>query len=133
MAEAPLQVFGLQGQGDAIFWGLSSIELTMHFTLSRLASMGHQRQLSIQTLKVLRPFLADPRKELSGAEIIRASGLASGTAYPIMLRLERTGMLTSEWEKGDPKKLGRPLRRYYKSRRRSTRSTTGGRGTGWRA
>jgi PadR family transcriptional regulator PadR len=76
--------------------------------------MGYRTQLSIQTLKVLRPFLADPRKELSGAEIIRASGLASGTAYPIMLRLERTGMLTSKWEKGDPKKLGRPLRRYYK-------------------
>jgi len=76
--------------------------------------MGSRTQLSIQTLKVLRPFLTDPRKELSGAEIIRISGLASGTAYPIMLRLERTGMLTSHWEKGDPKKLGRPLRRYYR-------------------
>jgi PadR family transcriptional regulator, regulatory protein PadR len=76
--------------------------------------MGRRTQLTIQTLRVLRPFLVDPRKKLSGAEIIRASGLASGTAYPIMLRLERSGMLTSEWEKGDPKKLGRPLRRYYK-------------------
>jgi DNA-binding PadR family transcriptional regulator len=76
--------------------------------------MGNRTQLSIQTLKVLGTFLADPRKELSGAEIIKMSGLASGTAYPIMLRLERTGMLTSHWEKGEPKKLGRPLRRYYR-------------------
>lgn len=88
--------------------------MTNEATLSSLASIGYTGQLSIQTLKVLRPFLADPRKELSGAEIIRASGLASGTVYPIMLRLERTGMLTSKWEEGDPKKLGRPLRRYYK-------------------
>lgn len=76
--------------------------------------MESRTKLSIQTLKVLRPFLADTRKELSGAEIIRISGLASGTAYPIMLRLERTGMLISHWEKGNPKKLGRPLRRYYR-------------------
>jgi len=30
-----------------------------------------------------------------------------------MLRLERHGLLTSRWEKGDPAKLGRPRRRYY--------------------
>ncbi len=44
---------------------------------------------------------------------MRSSQLASGTAYPIMLRLERQGLLTSRWEKGDPVKLGRPRRRYY--------------------
>ena len=45
---------------------------------------------------------------------MRISGLASGTAYPIMLRLERLGLLSSHWEAGDPKDLGRPRRRYYK-------------------
>lgn len=39
--------------------------------------------------------------------------MASGTLYPILLRLEAAGWLRSEWELGDPATLGRPRRRYY--------------------
>jgi PadR family transcriptional regulator, regulatory protein PadR len=69
--------------------------------------------LTTQSLKVLRPFLENPNLELAGVDVIRSSRLASGTAYPIMLRLERLGLLTSRWEEGDPAELGRPRRRYY--------------------
>jgi hypothetical protein len=75
--------------------------------------MGDEINLTTQSLKVLRPFLDNPGGELAGVDVMRASRLASGTAYPIMLRLERHGLLTSRWEKGDPAKLGRPRRRYY--------------------
>jgi DNA-binding PadR family transcriptional regulator len=75
--------------------------------------MGDEVNLTTQTLKVLRPFLENPSGEFAGIEVMRASKLASGTAYPIMLRLERYGLLTSRWEEGDPTELGRPRRRYY--------------------
>jgi PadR family transcriptional regulator PadR len=66
------------------------------------------------TLKVLAALLSSPRDELSGAEVGRATKLASGTLYPILLRLEGAGWLDSRWETEDPKELGRPRRRFYR-------------------
>ena len=66
------------------------------------------------TLKVLGALLLSGHVELSGAEISRATKLASGTLYPILFRLERAGWLESRWEGGDPKTLGRPRRRFYR-------------------
>ena len=65
------------------------------------------------TLKVLGALLSSGRVELSGADISRATKLASGTLYPILFRLERAGWLESRWEEDDPKTLGRPRRRFY--------------------
>jgi PadR family transcriptional regulator len=65
------------------------------------------------TLKVLGALLSSGRVELSGAEISRATKLASGTLYPILFRLERAGWLKSRWEEDDPKTLGRPRCRFY--------------------
>ena len=65
------------------------------------------------TLKVLGALLSSGQVELSGAEISRATKLASGTLYPILFRLERAGWLESRWEEDDPKALGRPRRRLY--------------------
>jgi PadR family transcriptional regulator PadR len=75
--------------------------------------MGHQTNITTQALRVLRPFLENPTGEMAGVDVVRSSRLASGTAYPIMLRLERHGLLASRWEEGDPAQLGRPRRRYY--------------------
>jgi len=69
--------------------------------------------MSAQTLKVLGTLLSNPRDELSGADIARLTKLKSGTLYPILLRLEQAGWLASDWEKGDPRDLGRPRRRFY--------------------
>ena len=65
------------------------------------------------TLKVLGALLSSGRVELSGADIARATNLASGTLYPILFRLERAGWLESRWEEEDPRALGRPRRRLY--------------------
>jgi DNA-binding PadR family transcriptional regulator len=51
--------------------------------------------------------------KLSGAEIGRSTKLASGTLYPILMRLEQEGWLQSEWEAEDPHVLGRPRKRLY--------------------
>ena len=71
-------------------------------------------RLSLQTLRVLEAFLQNPTDQLSGADIHRRSGLASGTLYPILLRLESAGWLVSRWESIDPSSAGRPRRRLYR-------------------
>jgi len=81
--------------------------------------MGTSRQrddprISLQGLRVLQAFLADPHQVLAGADVARVSGLASGTLYPILLRLESAGWLKSKWEAVDPAKVGRPRRRLYR-------------------
>jgi PadR family transcriptional regulator, regulatory protein PadR len=76
--------------------------------------MGDEPRITGPTLKVLAALLSSPRDELSGAEIGRASKLASGTLYPILLRLEGAGWLQSRWEREDPSELGRPRRRFYR-------------------
>jgi DNA-binding PadR family transcriptional regulator len=66
------------------------------------------------TMKVLGLFMKKPRRELSGADIIRETGVFSGTLYPMLARLEETGWLTSAWEDVDPREAGRPRRRLYR-------------------
>ena len=49
-----------------------------------------------------------------GFDIMDATGLPSGTVYPILRRLDREGLLQSAWEKqADAQKEQRPPRRYY--------------------
>lgn len=58
--------------------------------------------------------MSTPGQGVSGAEISKHTGLASGSLYPILSRLEKAGWLSSEWEAGDPTALGRPRRRFYR-------------------
>lgn len=65
------------------------------------------------TLKVLGQLMSEPVKGLSGADIAKATGVSSGTLYPILFRLEKAGWLESEWESVVPSEAGRPRRRLY--------------------
>jgi PadR family transcriptional regulator, regulatory protein PadR len=49
-----------------------------------------------------------------GFDIMDATGLPSGTVYPILRRLDREGLLKSAWEKeATAQREQRPPRRYY--------------------
>jgi DNA-binding PadR family transcriptional regulator len=49
-----------------------------------------------------------------GFDIMDATGLPSGTVYPILRRLDREGLLQSSWEEAaEAQKAQRPPRRYY--------------------
>ena len=49
-----------------------------------------------------------------GFDIMDATGLPSGTVYPILRRLDREGLLASTWEKvAIAQREQRPPRRYY--------------------
>ena len=49
-----------------------------------------------------------------GFDILDATGLASGTVYPILRRLEEDGLAASKWEDAaKAQREQRPPRRYY--------------------
>jgi PadR family transcriptional regulator len=47
-----------------------------------------------------------------GLEVIERTGLASGTVYPLLARLESEGWITSYWEDGESSARG-PRKRFY--------------------
>jgi DNA-binding PadR family transcriptional regulator len=68
-------------------------------------------RLTYPTALVLQALL-DGRHH--GFDIMDATGLPSGTVYPILRRLNAEGCLKSKWEKeGTARKEQRPPRRYY--------------------
>jgi PadR family transcriptional regulator PadR len=64
-------------------------------------------------LRVLNVFLENPRKALYGYDLMREVSICSGTLYPMLLRFEVEGLLSSEWEDVDASQKGRPRRRLY--------------------
>lgn len=79
--------------------------------------MGNKERhvrISLQTLRVLEAFLDNPAGQLAGADVMQRCGIASGTLYPILLRLEAAGWFVSQWESIDPSIAGRPRRRLYR-------------------
>jgi PadR family transcriptional regulator PadR len=76
--------------------------------------MGTQPRMTLQTLAVLQVLANAPLEEHYGLEICQAAGLAGGTIYPILARLERAGWLTSAWEEIDESAEGRRRRRFYR-------------------
>lgn len=81
-------------------------------------------RMSLQTLRVLEAFLEHPTDQLSGADVHQRCGIASGTLYPILLRLESAGWFVSRWESIDPSAAGRPRRRLYRLTQTGLRRAT---------
>src|SRR4051794_37086982 len=75
--------------------------------------MSEQLRITVPVAKVLAAVLGDPHGDHYGLELIKATGLPSGTLYPILLRLERAGWVQSRWEDIDPVQARRPARRFY--------------------
>jgi DNA-binding PadR family transcriptional regulator len=54
-------------------------------------------RISRETLLVLQSFLERPTDWRYGYELSRHTGLKSGTLYPILMRLEKYGLLEACW------------------------------------
>jgi DNA-binding PadR family transcriptional regulator len=70
------------------------------------------RKRSTPTRLVFQAFLDAPSEETYGFELAQATGLPSGTIYPILSRLVDEGLITSRWEEVEAKGQRR-RRRYY--------------------
>jgi DNA-binding PadR family transcriptional regulator len=70
------------------------------------------RKPSTQTQLVFQAFLDSPSEETYGFELAQATGLPSGTIYPILSRLGDEGLVKSRWEEVEAKGQRR-RRRYY--------------------
>jgi PadR family transcriptional regulator PadR len=72
-------------------------------------------RMTLQVQLVLNEMLSEPAEQRYGLDLCEATGLPSGTIYPIMARLERIKWVESDWEDPDAHiAQGRPRRRYYR-------------------
>jgi PadR family transcriptional regulator PadR len=71
-------------------------------------------RITIPTARILAALLAEPDADRYGLELMQATGLASGSLYPILHRLQGAGWVEARWEQIDPGAEGRPARRFYR-------------------
>lgn len=71
-------------------------------------------RITTPVARVLREFLEDPSAVRYGFDLMRATGLKSGTLYVILARLQHAGWLASAQEEIDAVSAGRPTRRLYR-------------------
>lgn len=74
-----------------------------------------ERRISFETAAVLALFLEAPEKPRFGLEVADETGISSGSLYPILIRLERRGILRSGLE---PEEVAREASRFGGRRRR---------------
>ena len=74
--------------------------------------MKRNRPLSRQTLAALEFLEKTPAKRRYGLEISKATGLKSGSLYPLLKRCDERGLLESQWL--EPSEPGRPPRHAYR-------------------
>ncbi|MFC7479660.1 PadR family transcriptional regulator [Luedemannella flava] len=65
-------------------------------------------RLTLPVTRILAALLDDPDEPRYGLDLMAATGLPSGTLYPILTRLHAAGWLRTEWEDIDPSAAGRP-------------------------
>lgn len=72
-----------------------------------------RRRVLVAQADVLVFFLRDPDRKRFGYDLMQVTGVGPATLYPILIRLERAGWITGEFEDIDEQAEGRPARRFY--------------------
>jgi DNA-binding PadR family transcriptional regulator len=63
-------------------------------------------------LKLLDALSATPQEWRHGYDIMKETGLFSGTLYPLLMRMTDQGLVEAEWR--EPAQPGRPARHAYR-------------------
>lgn len=74
--------------------------------------MARPPNVSAQTRRVLAALASQPQAWRYGYDLSKETDLASGTLYPLLIRLFEQGLLQSEWRPSP--KPGRPPRHAYR-------------------
>jgi PadR family transcriptional regulator, regulatory protein PadR len=72
------------------------------------------RTRSIQTRQILQALLDAPDEETYGFELVKVTGLPSGSVYPILRRLEEEKIITAREEVIDPHAKRPRYRIFYR-------------------
>lgn len=63
-------------------------------------------------LTLTKALSEQPREWRYGYELIKETGLSSGTLYPLLMRMADQGLVEAEWR--EPARPGRPARHAYR-------------------
>ncbi len=74
--------------------------------------MVRSRRPSKQMLLLLDALSQRPREWRHGYELMKETGLLSGTLYPLLMRMTDQGLVEAEWR--EPAQAGRPARHAYR-------------------
>ena len=71
-----------------------------------------KRQPSRQMLALLDGMAAEAQAWRHGYDLMKQTGLSSGTLYPLLMRMTERGLVEAEWR--EPVQRGRPARHVYR-------------------
>lgn len=74
--------------------------------------MARDRRPSKQMLALLTAMSDRPAEWRHGYELMKDTGVLSGTLYPLLMRMTEQGLLDAEWR--EPSQAGRPPRHAYR-------------------
>lgn len=74
--------------------------------------MARNRRPSKQMLLLLDAFAARTQHWRHGYDLMKETGLSSGTLYPLLMRMAEKGLIEAEWR--EPAQVGRPARHAYR-------------------
>ena len=74
--------------------------------------MGRNRRPSKQMLLLLEALSAHTQQWRHGYDLMKETGLLSGTLYPLLIRMTDQGLVEAEWR--EPEHPGRPARHAYR-------------------
>ena len=74
--------------------------------------MPRNRRPSKQMLSLLEALSAHAQQWRHGYDLMKETGLLSGTLYPLLMRMTDQGLVEAEWR--EPAQPGRPARHAYR-------------------
>lgn len=74
--------------------------------------MSRNRRPSKQMLMLLEALSAKTQRWRHGYDLMKETGLSSGTLYPLLMRMAEQGLIQAEWR--EPAQPGRPARHVYR-------------------
>ena len=74
--------------------------------------MARARRPSKQMLLLLEAFSRKSQHWRHGYDLMKETGLSSGTLYPLLMRMAEKGIIEAQWQ--EPARPGRPARHAYR-------------------
>ena len=71
-------------------------------------------KVSANALTVMAAFNRNANNWMAGSDLLKETGIKSGSLYPLLHNMRTKGLLLSKKENGNASALQRPLKTFYK-------------------